>query len=365
MDNKNVLITGASGFVGKACVAECIKRGWNVIALIHSVFPNNFSTLGESKRLSIIYGDVSKKDTLIKGIENYLVTENKHIDAIVHCAAYASDIGPKKVFESINYEGVKNIVTCLNTFSINKLIFISTTDVYGMKDFNNADENISYDNNLNNFYPEYKIEAEKFIKNELKKEQYVILRPGAVWGPGDTTILPRIVQFLKSTPFLIHFGKWKGMNRLPLAYIENLAKAVYLSIIYDDVNGESINVIDSEKTTIDEFYRILIKIFFPQKEKMKTITIPFFCGYLIGIVSTFLSNIFRCKSPLFEPTLYSLYSVSKNLYFNSNKMEKLFRKYGEKLINKEEGIDDLKKWAIDKRYCLLKKYLTPGQKSLI
>ena len=66
----------------------------------------------------------------------------------------------------------------------------------------------------------------------------------------------------------------------------------------------------------DEYYRLIIETFLPRKAKMKSITLPFAAGWALGAASTLLSNALNREHPLFDPSLYSLYSVSRNLDFS-------------------------------------------------
>ena len=81
-----------------------------------------------------------------------------------------------------------------------------------------------------------------------------------------------------------------------------------------------LTIIDSEKTTIDEYYRQLAKKYFPERN-YKTITFPFWIGKLLGFISTTLSNMLNKRHPIFDPTFYAVHHVSSNLDFSSEKMQ--------------------------------------------
>lgn len=341
MTPKRVLITGASGFIGCACVHEFIERGWFVTALINKSYPPALDNFSTSPAFDTLKVSVCDDEHLQSAISKY--SENKKIDCILHCAGRPADIGPDGLFRKLNFESVRNIVKLLSNLSIGKLIFISTTDVYGIKDFQDADEKTEFSNNLANPYPHYKILSEKYISEHLPPSKYVIIRPAAVWGPGDNTILPRVLSFLKTSPFIVNFGKWKGRNRWPLAFIGNLSKAVYFSAATDTLNGQALNIIDKEKTNIEEYYRILIDAFIPDRKNVRTINLPFPVGWALASSSTCISNLLRMEKPLFEPSLYGLYSVSKNLDFSHKKLEAFLNANGEKLISREEALAELKK----------------------
>lgn len=344
MASKRILITGASGFIGSACVHEFIERGWNVTALINRNYPRDINRLSTCPAFDTLKVSVCDGEHLQAALTEYHRT--KKIDCILHCAGRAADIGPDSLFRKLNFESVQNTVALVSGLSIGKLIYISTTDVYGMKDFQDADEKTEFSNNLANPYPHYKILSEKYISEKLPPSKYVIIRPAAVWGPGDNTILPRVLSFLKTSPFIVNFGKWKGRNRWPLAYVRNLSKAVYFSAETDTLNGEALNIIDKEKTSIEEYYRILIDTFLPEKKNIRTLNLPFPPGWAFAASSSALSNLLRMEKPLWEPSLYGLYSVSKNLDFSHKKLEAFLNANGEKLIGREDALAELKKTVL-------------------
>lgn len=298
---KTVLITGANGFIGLNTVKIFSKRNeFDVYALVHKNISKELSSL---ENIKIIQADVTD--------ENLDIPE---FDIVVHAMGLAKDIGNKEKFKKLNFDSVKII----SKFAKEKFIYISSTDVYGIKDFENADETTNYSNFPKNYYPEYKIKSELWLKNEYKKN-YVIIRPAAVWGENDLTLEKRVIDFLKTSSYIVHFGKWKGKNRWPLASVENVAKTILAVCLSDIFDKQAINIIDSKKTTIDEYYREIAKKYFPNKA-FKTLCLPMQIGKIIGFVSTFLSNLLKLNDPIFDPTYYSLHHVSSNLDFDNKRM---------------------------------------------
>ena len=326
MGDQHVLITGAAGFIGGACVREFLGRGWHVTSLIHRRWS---SALAGTRRVRASITDRASLASALAGRGPF--------DAVVHCAGRASDVGSEADFRQTNLLGVQNVMACMNTAAIGRLVHVSTTDVYGLRDFRDADERTPFRNNLRNRYPKYKILAERAIAAELPPDRRVILRPAAVWGAGDTTILPRILDFLRRSPAIVHFGRWRGRNRWPLAHVENVARAAFLAASCDDALGEAYNVLDPERTTIDEYYRMLIAACLPAKAGMLAITLPFAVGWAVGWASELISNALGAKHPVFEPSRYGLYSVSCNLDFSSAKLERLFARHGEPFVTRRAG----------------------------
>ena len=340
----HAVVTGAAGFIGRACVKEFLSRGWGVTALVHNKVPGDLAELERAGQISLRRVRLEDYGSLIPLLREARKIRGNAELSVVHCAGLASDTGRERRFRIANLDFAVNVARCLGELP-GRLVFISTTDVYGLKDFVAANERTSFCNNLKNPYPRYKIEAEVELKGILPPERMVILRPAAVWGPGDTTILPRFLKFMKGSPFIVHFGRWRGTNRWPMCHIGNVSRAAYLASTGDWGLGKAINLMDSEVTSIEEYYRLIIETFFPQKRGCKSITLPFWLGYALGALSSSLSKALGMEHPLFDPTLYGLYSVSKNLDFDNSKMLELFSSAGELPVERQTALREFKEWA--------------------
>ena len=312
LSNKTVLITGAGGFVGSNIVNEFLKNGFKIYAIIHNSVPEEFE---HNRQVELIKCDVTDN----KAVSSMFEYLSQKPEIIVHVAGLASDVGADEIFRKLNYESVK----IMAQLPCKRFIYISSTDVYGIKDFNGEnEEELPMCEFPKNPYPKYKIKSELWLKENLTSEKYVIIRPAAVWGKGDKTLEKRFLGFLRMSPFIVHFGKWKGQNRWPLANVETLAKVVFSCCLTDEFTGQAVNIIDTKRTTIDEYYRELIGKYFPDK-KFRTITLPMWVGKIIGLTSTVLSYVLRTKYPIFDPSYYALHHISSNLDFDNSKMRKI------------------------------------------
>lgn len=312
LSNKTVLITGAGGFIGSNIVNEFLKNEFKIYAIIHNSVPEEFE---HNRQVELIKCDVTDN----KAVSSMFEYLSQKPEIIVHVAGLASDVGADEIFRKLNYESVK----IMAQLPCKRFIYISSTDVYGIKDFNGEnEEELPMCEFPKNPYPKYKIKSELWLKENLTSEKYVIIRPAAVWGKGDKTLEKRFLGFLRMSPFIVHFGKWKGKNRWPLANVETLAKVVFSCCLTDEFTGQAVNIIDTKRTTIDEYYRELIGKYFPDK-KFRTITLPMWVGKIIGLTSTVLSYILRTKYPIFDPSYYALHHISSNLDFDNSKMRKI------------------------------------------
>lgn len=331
MTPKRILVTGAAGFIGSGCAREFGRRGVEVVALVHRRRPAGLDGA------TVVQGSITQGEGPWDAL-----AQLGPFDAAVHCAGRATDLGRFPQFRQLNVQGVVNLIQAMPRLGVARLVHVSSTDVYGLKDFSDADESTPLARRPGNPYPRSKIMAEQAVRSMLPPERYVILRPGAVWGEGDRSILPRVVDYLGHCSSVLHFGRWRGQNRWPLAHVRNVAMAAYLGACCDEAAGETYNVVDAEHTTVDQFYRLIIERFLPDRSGVPSKTLPYWVGWLAGGAGTFLSNLLHRDRPLFDPTLYSLRSVSCNLDFNGEKLRRLAAAHGEEFVTREAGLAQLR-----------------------
>ena len=312
------MVTGAAGFIGLSTVREAVRRGFDVVALTHRSTHPELDALAASGAVQTLRADLAEIGDVRAAFASCPAP-----DAIIHCAGRASDVGWARAFRRANYDSVVNLGTLCKEAGNCRLVFVSTTDVYGLRDFyGESEDDLPLDERARNSYPRFKILAEKWIRSNLPAEQYAIIRPAAVWGEGDPTLLPRFRAFLASSPVIIHFGKWRGQNRWPLANVQKVAAANCLAATRPEAAGRAIHVLDAERTSIEGFYRQVAARYFPERH-FRSVTLPYACGAALGCVISGISNLLNLRHPFADPSLYALRSVSHNLDFSDARLRAL------------------------------------------
>ncbi len=141
--------------------------------------------------------------------------------------------------------------------------------------------------------------------------------------------MPRVIAFLRPSPWVVHFGPWRGCNRWPLAHVRNVAKAAFLAATCDEAAGQAYNVVDPTFTTVEEYYRWVLRTFLPDRRGIRSITVPVGLAWPYARISSLLSRAMGRLHPLLDPSLYALYSLASNLDFSSRKLQDLFARHGE------------------------------------
>lgn len=343
---KCAFITGAAGFIGGYATRIFVKEGWHVLALIHRTSSPELEAMAANSSVTIIRGDVTDYDGVRSSIQAQMKERDLDLTAIVHCAGRASDVGWRREFRRTNFESVQHMVRLVKELNAGRLVFVSTTDVYGLRDFNGeTEEELVCAEKPGNYYPAFKIAAENWIRRELPADKFSIVRPAQVWGVGDTTLTPRIVDFLRRSRCIVHFGKWRGRNRWPLAHVKNVAAALYATATLPDAAGTAINVLDDENTTMDEFCGILVEVFLPEK-RVGSVTLPMWIGAAFGRMVSGISSILNLSRPVTDPSFYALKAVSCNLDFSNEKFRQFLARAGQPTTSRDEGVRELRE-ALD------------------
>jgi len=158
------------------------------------------------------------------GAEHWDITTGTHdgrFDAVVHSAALADDWAPIGEAMRANRVGTRNVVA---SFPGTRIVHISTSSVYdAFTPSVHVTEDAAPATRFLSSYSESKTAAEA----ELAGADAVILRPHAVYGPGDTTLLPRILAGIRGRTLTLPNGAAVSHT---LTHIDNLVDAVRLAL---------------------------------------------------------------------------------------------------------------------------------------
>lgn len=174
------------------------------------------------------------------------VDVDEPVHAVVHAAAKVADWGAYDDFYTANVIGTKNVLASFPDAEC--FIHISSSSVY---DHNQPKHMISedfpYAPHYLNDYGKTKMLSEQAVI-EHQRPNRAILRPHAIYGVGDTTILPRLLKAHRG-PFLLGVGN--GHNRMSITHVSNLCYAAEL-VTKQSFGCEIFNIVDAEPVTLHE-----------------------------------------------------------------------------------------------------------------
>lgn len=241
-DQDLILVTGATGLVGSHVAEQARSRGWRVRALVR---PGAQTDLLRQWQVELVEGDLDQPDSLVRACQQATV--------IVHCAARVGDWGPTEEYRRINVEGTQSLLdVALAGGALRRWIQISSLGVYEARDHYGTDETTPPSTAGIDGYTLTKVESELLVQDYIRRRQLpaVILRPGFIYGPRDRTVLPRLMERLRTRKFAYLGSTDKLMNN---TYVGNLVEAVWLAIARDDVLGEVFNIRDPRAVSKQEF----------------------------------------------------------------------------------------------------------------
>ncbi|MDR1976585.1 MAG: SDR family NAD(P)-dependent oxidoreductase [Campylobacteraceae bacterium] len=303
-----VLVTGATGFLGKYVVEAFAKQNYDVIAFGRNEAAGRNL---EAQNIKFINGDFTDREQILQA--------TKDVDIVIHAGALSTVWGKWSAFYNANVLGTQNVVSACLENGVGRLVFVSSPSIYSSKHdrFNIEESDFDPTNDLN-YYIKSKILAEKIIREANAKGLYtVIIRPRGLFGVGDTSIFPRLIAANSKAGVPLING---GENIIDVTYVENVALALWLAATVENINGEVFNITNGEPI---KFKDILDEIFDKIGVKPKFLRLNFKAAYGIAIVLESLYRILPLRGePLLTKYIACTLATSQTLDI-SNAREKL------------------------------------------
>ena len=205
------LVTGGGGFLGKAIVRRLLDRGMQVRVLARGDYPELREWGAETVRGSV--SDPACVDAAVQGCS-----------VVFHVAAKVGASLNPEPFVKTNVEGTQAILDACRKHGVRRLVYTSTPSVvHAGGDVEGADESLPYPEHFEAHYPATKAEAERRVLAANDDSlSTVAIRPHLVWGPGDTNLLPRIVERAKAGRLRL---VGKVSKKVDTTYVDNAVDA--------------------------------------------------------------------------------------------------------------------------------------------
>lgn len=216
------MITGGAGFLGVSIARKLVEDGYTV-RLFDRVNLNVKDLIGKAESFQ---GDIRNKTDVEKAVKDQ--------DYIVHAAAILPPQKSKQLMFEINVGGTENVLSACLKSKIKRLVFISSTEVYGVpKDCPLKEE--SFLDPIGD-YGKSKVEGEKLCKEYMKKGLSInILRPKTFLGPGRLGVFQKLFEAIRA-----------GKNVFILGNGNNLFQLLAVSDLVDVVEKAMFNKIDNQ-----------------------------------------------------------------------------------------------------------------------
>lgn len=221
-------VTGATGFVGGAVCRAAAEAGWSVLALGRRE--------GADLRWDITRGPLADAPA---------------VDAVVHCAGSASDTESRRAQWTANVDGTRHVV---ESFPGARFVHLSSASVYDpRRPTVLAAEDRAPVARYPDAYGASKAAAERLVR--ALRPDAAVLRPHAVYGPGDPTLLPRVLAGVRGGRLL---AVGDGTQRISLTSVANLARACLLAAgctaagVFNVADAEPVRLADALAAVLAE-----------------------------------------------------------------------------------------------------------------
>ncbi len=175
-ETMRILLTGSNGFVGGRVAAKARDRGWQVVGLGRQPRP-------------VVEVDGYHRHDLADPLRL-----DETVDAVVHCAALASPWARPEAYRRANLDGTRHVLEWARSHGVPPVHYVSSSSVFYTRQDQlglTEDSPIPAPADQINVYSRSKLAGERLL--EAYVGDWSILRPRAVFGPGDTVLLPRVV----------------------------------------------------------------------------------------------------------------------------------------------------------------------------
>jgi len=235
----HILVTGATGFIGKSLVPLLQQNGYSVRTTHRTIDKHDVQT--RSILLENIYFDLDADnndyDRLLDGI-----------DIVIHLAGRAhifdKNNNDLQIYRKINTQGTDRLVKIASKSGVKRFIYLSSIKVNGEKNepyaFNEGDKP-----NPQDAYAMSKLEAENVIRKICHESDmvFVILRPALVYGPGVRANFLSLINIINQNyPLPLATVK----NRRSLLYVKNLAHAISACINCPEIANQTYLISDTD-----------------------------------------------------------------------------------------------------------------------
>lgn len=295
-NNKKILVTGATGYIGSRLVRRLCESGHSVRAMVIDNDPLLYRL--EGIKCEIIKGDITDAKTLRPCLEG--------IRTVFHLAAVLIAHN-KKLFHKINYEGTKNLIGAAVEARVGHFIYISAAaTAYKEK----------------TTYGESKLKSETLLKSQ-ENMSFTIIRPTLLYGAEGSQEFKLYVENLRKFPVIVPVVGMGRARKRPV-WLDDIVTGLALTVDKPVTHGKLYNFSGGTDISMWDFTKLICSTFGIKKP---LIGIPV---WLCNVIAT-IASLFTRKPPLNKDTILG---VTMDANFSS---EEARRDIGYNPIGIEEG----------------------------
>lgn len=268
-----VLITGATGGLGRNAVDRALAEGWRVTAT---------GRRGEVLRALAAQGARTYQADLVSLPEKLVLELMDLHDVVWHCAALAAPWGARADFIEANVDMPARLFEAAARAGVLTFVHISSPALYF--DYqHHRDISESYRAaHFASFYAESKALGEERLQELARthpRTRLVILRPRVIFGPYDQVVFPRMLNFLARHHDCLVLPNG-GRALVDLVYVENVVEALILASQFNVASGSVFNISNGEPVVLRDALTTLLRV---MGRKVDVLSLPY--SLLRGVVA--------------------------------------------------------------------------------
>ncbi len=242
-----ILVTGGTGFLGSHLATALLERHHEVY-LLGRTFMQVQALLSQ--------GAVPVKADLRD--EQAVQGACARMELVYHAGALSTPWGSYADFSAINTHGTEHVISGCLTHKVQRLIYVSSpSTVFNGRDQHEVNEEVAYPTHFSSVYSLTKKLGEDLVNAAAATGlQTVIIRPKAIFGPGDQALLPRLIAAARQKR-LPQIGT--GHNLVDLTYVENVVHALLLAAESKTAPGKTYTITNGEHVPLWEIIREVLK----------------------------------------------------------------------------------------------------------
>jgi len=319
-----LLITGATGFLGRTLAARLVREGHRVRALVRAESDpsarERLRALGAVERLGAVTDEASLRAAM------------EGVDAVLHCAqvgARASD----EVAEAVNLVGAENVLAAARAAGVRRMVMRSNESVTrGSAARSYVDEEYPPPPHFISRSMEALLLAEDLVTAVSDAGlETVAIRPGILWGADDTRWLPAVLRRVLA-------GRWRwvggGSSMIPTSHVDSVVDAMVRSLTVAAAAGLTYYVTDDERVTAREF--VTRSVAAAGAGKVSGGSLPYWAAYALGWLAEHGDDPLACNRS-------EVSTLGQVAYFN---VQRARTELGwAPVVSVDEGMRSLAAWA--------------------
>lgn len=232
---RRVLVTGASGLLGRAVAQLLFESGYQVVTLQRRAVEAPWESL---------QGSVADPDVAARAVHG--------VDAVVHLAAKVSFTGAWDEFVATNIVGTRQLISAATRAGVRDFVFVSSPSVAHLGvALVGSDAGTASPDFARGHYARSKAAAEELaLAADCPTFRVTAIRPHVVWGPGDTQLVERVVERARAGRLPLLDG---GRALIDTTYVDNAAEAIVRGLErMDYAHGQALVVTNGEPRPVGE-----------------------------------------------------------------------------------------------------------------